>query len=364
MNGNATVLVLGAGVSGLTSALRLRERGLDVTVVAERFAPHVTSVVAGALWEWPPAVCGSHQHEISLRRSKAWCLASYREFSRLAADPSTGVYMRTANFYFQQPIVKSQVHWTKMNELKAHVDEFVHDPALAARNRVNPEFGICDAYAYLAPMIDTDAYLAWLMERVEQAGCRIVQQRVSGSLREQESHLLRQFSAGAIVNCTGLGSAELVDDGVYPLRGALIRVQNDGSSMPAITQAHCVAHDEANPEPQFVFIVPRGRNMLVLGGLAEPREWGLEIGLENYAPLRKMYARCLEFLPELKRARIDASEPVRVGLRPVRRENVRLEREPGTRIVHNYGHGGSGVTLSWGCAAEVAEIVENIVQRR
>ena len=55
------VLVIGAGVSGLTSALCLSRRGFDVTVVADRFAPRVTSVVAGALWEWPPAVCGHHQ---------------------------------------------------------------------------------------------------------------------------------------------------------------------------------------------------------------------------------------------------------------------------------------------------------------
>jgi D-amino-acid oxidase len=54
-------------------------------------------------------------------------------------------------------------------------------------------------------------------------------------------------------------------------------------------------------------------------------------------------------------------EPVRVGLRPVRRQNIRLEREPGTRIVHNYGHGGSGLTLSWGCAAEVVDSVERLL---
>jgi D-amino-acid oxidase len=47
-----------------------------------------------------------------------------------------------------------------------------------------------------------------------------------------------------------------------------------------------------------------------------------------------------------------------VGLRPVS-ETVRLEREevaPGKLVVHNYGHGGAGITLSWGCAREAAAL--------
>jgi D-amino-acid oxidase len=49
----------------------------------------------------------------------------------------------------------------------------------------------------------------------------------------------------------------------------------------------------------------------------------------------------------------------RVGLRPFRRSGVRLERDQlrdGRTVVHNYGHGGAGFTLSWGCAREVLEL--------
>ena len=54
-HGNARVLVIGAGVTGLTTALVLARRGRQVTVLADRFAPDVVSTVAGALWEWPPS---------------------------------------------------------------------------------------------------------------------------------------------------------------------------------------------------------------------------------------------------------------------------------------------------------------------
>src|SRR5580658_1631906 len=97
-NHQGRVLVIGAGVSGLTSALCLRRQGMEVTVAAEKFAPQVTSVVAGALWEWPPAVCGHHRDTISLARSKGWCKHSYGIFADLARDRETGVFMRKVTF--------------------------------------------------------------------------------------------------------------------------------------------------------------------------------------------------------------------------------------------------------------------------
>ena len=75
-----------------------------------------------------------------------------------------------------------------------------------------------------------------------------------------------------------------------------------------------------------------------------------------------MYRRCLEFMPVLAQAEIDPHEPVRAGLRPLRNGNVCLEREDATNVVHNYGHGGSGFSFSWGCAREVTATVMDAVR--
>ena len=88
-----------------------------------------------------------------------------------------------------------------------------------------------------------------------------------------------------------------------PLRGAIIRIKNDGRAMPRLTQAHCIAHDDADADRGFLFIVPRGDDRAVLGGFAEPDEWGLDIGLHNYEPIRAIYRRCVEFLPALRTPR-------------------------------------------------------------
>ena len=355
------VLVIGAGVSGLTSALCLRRKGFEVTVVADQFAPQVTSVVAGALWEWPPAVCGHHHDQVSLERSKVWCQKSYEIFADLAREPATGVFLRPVTFYLQSPINDDVRQRAKVNELKEKVRQFKHDAALIQENGVNAQLGFRDAYSYLAPMIDTDVYMHWLLGEARKVGCRIIEGKITGRLREQEHSLTRQYEVDAIINCTGLGACELTGDLVTPLRGALVRIRNDGKSMPRITQAHCVSYDGSGEGSGFIFIVPRGEDTLVLGGLAEPDQWDLNVSLNNYDPIRRMYERCVEFLPILKGATIDASEPVRVGLRPLRQQNVRLERELGTCIIHNYGHGGSGVTFSWGCSLEVAEQVETLI---
>src|SRR6185437_10329287 len=272
----------------------------------------------------------------SLSRSKEWCMASYRAFADLARDPARGVFMRQSIFYFHQPITPHSRHWSKMEEVRTNVPGFRHGASLIQEQGINPDYGVVDAYAHLAPMIDTDVYLEWLRREADRHNCIWVTRRISAKLIECAAELQSEFKADVIINCTGLGAKELGDGSVYPLRGALVRVLN--TLNPPLENAHCVSASDNSED--MVFIVPRGRGLVVLGGLIEPEEWTTEIGLANYAPIRRMYERCIEFLPRLRSAAIDETEPVRVGLRPARRENVRLEWEQGMPVIHCYGHGG------------------------
>jgi D-amino-acid oxidase len=357
-----SALVVGAGVSGLTTALCLARRGFRVTIVAEQVSPGITSNVAGALWEWPPAVCGRHHDEVLLAPSKAWSLISYERFRQLAKAPDrTGVFLRPANFYFREPVEDNPVELAKMKELADHVLGFVHSAELIEDNGVNPDSGMVDAYTFLAPMVDTDRYLSWLHRQAVVAGCSLLRRRISGDLGSQEQQLRRTFAADLIVNCTGLGAHELTGDtDLSPHRGAVIRVENTGEVMPRIMAAHCVANDPATDRQNMIFVVPRGENLLVLGGLVEPGEWEINVGLD-YAPIRDLLQRNVEFLPMLAAAQLDHADPLRVGLRPFRGHSVRLEHEPGTGIIHNYGHGGAGVSLSWGCAEHVAQLASRLL---
>jgi D-amino-acid oxidase len=104
-------LVVGGGVSGLTTALVLARRGWGVTVTADRFRSGTVPAVAGALREWPPSVCGRHHAEPLLARSAGWAMVSYRRFAQLAASPHIGVSLRPAIFSFRGAVPARPPIW-------------------------------------------------------------------------------------------------------------------------------------------------------------------------------------------------------------------------------------------------------------
>ncbi|KAF8873830.1 nucleotide-binding domain-containing protein [Infundibulicybe gibba] len=373
---SSRVLVVGGGVTGLTTAWALLDAGYAVTVVSEKWASledRITSQIAGALWEWPPAVCGKHTNLISLDNSKRWCMTTYRGLDKLMHTLPAhehGVRMRMANFFFEQSIDKMPGQLEKMNEIAAvhDIQGFKHDPTLVKTHAVNQEAGVVDSYRHLAPVIDTDQYMGWLRSTVVARGGKLITGRINGDLLEQEDRLLGKYGAQAIVNATGLGAYETAaDHSVVPLRGALVRVINDGMRFPIVREALCVSHDDTHgaEAEDIVFIVPRNDRTLILGGLVQPHVHTLDLTIDSPEIIR-MRDRCNKFVPGLENAELDPV-PFVQGLRPFRDTNVRVEQEQrlksdGThsRIIHSYGQGGSGFTLSFGCAADVLELLSEL----
>eukprot|EP00177_Eucheuma_denticulatum_P007266 GFKZ01013234.1.p1 GENE.GFKZ01013234.1~~GFKZ01013234.1.p1 ORF type:complete len:809 (+),score=81.49 GFKZ01013234.1:195-2621(+) len=356
------VLVIGGGVIGITTAIRLRESGFNVSVVAEKYE-NITSNVAGALWEWPPAVCGRHGDPRSLESSKHWCMVSYEKFKELHSlhgQDESGIYLQDVYFYFRYLVEDCTFNLNKMNELKDKVDGFERGLHIIPEE-VDATFvkdHIRDCYKHMAPMVDTDKYMPWIRKKARDMGCVLLQERIDSNVILDEKLLLQRYDADAIVACPGLGAIGILGDSqMYPLRGALVRVKQPDR---VITAAHCISHEDgSNSEQDIVFIVPRGENTIVLGGLAQPNRW--DYGLTLHEPIiSQMYQGCLGLLPALRQMDLDPAEHVRTGLRPFTERNVLLDRVPGTNVVVNYGHGGAGVTLSWGCAEHAVKLVKSI----
>ena len=381
---SSTVLIVGGGVTGLINAWVLLDRGYHVTVVSKEWASfteqqRLTSQIAGALWEFPPAVCGQHTDVLSLQKSKLWCMVAYNIWAAIASNPSlaalAGVQMRASNFFFPCPIKELPAQHHKMEEIAAAgVRGFSRSAESIHKHGIDPRYGAVDAYEHLAPVIDTDRCMEWLMLLVQSKGAKFHTETITSDLFSQEQELLNRFSADVILNCTGLSALSLAGDKTcYPLRGALIRVINDGKDFPKVESSLAITADAAQ-DNEIVFIVPRNDNILLIGGVAQPGRWDLDLTLDS-PEIKRMRTRAEAFLPSLKHARVDPEYPIAQGLRPAREKNIRVERELRTRtmdlhgepteepsrIIHDYGHGGSGWSLSFGCAADVANLVEDVL---
>ncbi|MEU6178750.1 FAD-dependent oxidoreductase [Streptomyces coeruleorubidus] len=306
------IVVVGGGVVGLTTAVVLAERGRRVRVWSRDPVEATTSAVAGALW-WPYRI-----EPIALAR--VWALRSLDVYEELAArSGASGVRL-----------VEGVLGETRLDE----VDGWLADRMPELRAATAGEYAGSGIRARL-PLIDMPAHLPWLRERLVAAGGVVEARTVSG---------LAEADAPVVINCTGLAARELVPDpSVRPVRGQLVVVENPG------IDTWLVSTDAAG-EYAYMFPQPAG---LVLGGTAEEDAWS---PAPDPATAEAIIRRCAALRPEIAGARVLEH---RVGLRPTR-PAVRLERDAlpdGRLLIHNYGHGGAGVTVAWGCAEEAARLV-------
>jgi len=291
------VTVLGGGIIGMTAAIRLQQRGARGTVVCDADTLATVSAVAAAVW-YPT-------HTEQDPRVQRWVERSYAEFLHQAEAGVPGVLLRRTRM-----LVRAQLPWwaPPSAEMSAHE--------------------LC----FTAPLTEMDLYLPWLRDRIVASGGRFARGHV-----DDPAELLDR--SPVVVNATGLSAA---DPDLFPVRGQLVLVTNPGLEESV--------RDEDNPAG-IAYVHPR-RHDTVLGGTFEQGRADVEPDPRQRAAI---IDRCTALVPQLRGTRVLGD---RVGLRPARRGGPRVEAvdSPQGRIVHAYGHGGAGMTMSWGCADEVADL--------
>ena len=289
------ITILGAGVSGLTTGVVLAEEGHEVTILAADVT-NTTSHAAAAIW-LPYHIASDH--------IDAWALATRDVLTGLANDPETGVSL-------------------------IDFDVFDEPRPRCIEDECRPLEG--GGYRVRVPLTDTTRYLPYLRARCERAGGRV-------EVREVVRDEIAGLPGELIVNCTGFGARQLFgDEELQPGYGIAVVV-----ARPDIDLALVTARD---PE-SLMYVIPRTSDCL-LGGYDRPV-------VPEVSEVAAIIARCRAAVPELSGEVL----AVKRGIRPVR-PAVRLELATvdGRTIVHNYGHGGAGFTVSWGCAEEVGRMVK------
>ncbi len=188
-------------------------------------------------------------------------------------------------------------------------------------------------YEIDVPIADMSVYLPYLMSRLRDLDVSVAHAEIATF-----EDLRTRYPADVYVNCTGLGARDLTGDTeLTGVKGQIIRV--NGATVPTYIA------DDHSPSG-MTYVLPR-RDDIILGGTEEQ---GVEDSTVDHAVADAILERCLAIEPRLAGATV--LEHL-AGARPYR-SSVRLDAEGD--VVHNYGHGGSGVSLSWGCADDVVEL--------
>ncbi|KAA9085469.1 FAD-dependent oxidoreductase [Microbacterium radiodurans] len=312
----APVTVVGAGVIGLSVAHELASAGHHVRVIADVDTPDTVSAVAAALWFPFHAALAAEVPDL--------LAPSFQRFAALAEDPGTGVRM-------SEGVVLERTDTP--DRAWAHG---LPDVREATRSQLRG--GASSGLVATLPMIEIPQYLPWLRTQTARLGVEFERRRIQA---------LDELT-GPVVIAAGLRGSDLLDDeeSTSPVRGQIVRVAN-----PGLTRW---VTDDGNPDG-LTYVFPRISDVVV-GGIAVESD---DVGIDAQTQADILRRACA-LVPEL------AGQPVlgaAAGLRPAR-PTVRIEAVPRHRlagradpVIAAYGHGGAGVTLSWGTAAYVRDLL-------
>jgi D-amino-acid oxidase len=333
------VAIIGAGVSCLTCGVVFAERGYHTSIFAEETGQQTTSGAAAAVW-FP-------YHVEPAERVIPLALETYQALLDLAHFSESGVsiiellqFLRAGEIQIPgwaiplgASVIPSEVENGASGEAATWTGRPKAERTRAERIKSLESFK--RGFSLPVPLMDTTIYLDYLAARFLEADGEI-----NANIRFEKLEDV-DASFELVINCAGIGARELVQDAdLEPHRGQV-------AIMPRIEGLSCAIVCDDEP---LMYAIPR-TNDCVFGGTNEVSD---NLAADP-ATTVQIVAECCHVL-NIDEPRVIAE---RVGLRPFRRSGVRLERDQlrdGRTVIHNYGHGGAGFTLSWGCAREVLDL--------
>ncbi|KAH8297897.1 hypothetical protein KR018_000395 [Drosophila ironensis] len=329
------IAVIGAGVNGVASAIKILEHYLKkerssvrVTILSEEFTPNTTGDGSAGLWG--PYLLGSTPQSKVHKWSKS--MHNFLETIWLSEDAGEAgvcllpcIRLNTSTVKFVEDFWRDIVYGA----------EDLTEDQLAAYNK-GRRVKFTSGLSFVTYTSEPAKLLPYLMKRFSRNGGIFLKKRITG-LEDFIAH----SDYDVIVNCTGLGSRQLLDDKqMYPVRGQVSRIKANWMYSAVLDES-----DDGN------YIIPNTESV-VLGGTHQEGDYNLAVCSSDK---QLIVDGCRHFVPGLEHTECLYDW---VGLRPGRNE-LRLEAEHRGRklIIHNYGHGGSGVTLCWGCADDVLDLL-------
>jgi len=330
------VVVVGAGVVGLSTAIRIQEHGgYRVTVIAETIPGDPKSIRYTSPW--------AGAHHISVAFGDPWLNQLEKETFDIMWEMSKpgseteGLFLRIdqKDYYEVEPDQDIPVKW--MPNFQLLRTDLLENTVLMT--------------SFTAIGIDTPVYLPYLLCRFLARGGNLIRTSLQHISQVLEG-AFTPFKPDALAVCVGIGARFLggvEDKDVYPIRGQTVLIR-----APWITFGRTI-----NGKDERTYIIPRRSGDVILGGTRDVDDWYPKPRSETRIDILK---RAIALAPELappgtKNPTYEDLIPLIIedgcGLRPGRKGGIRLERETvdGVPVIHNYGHAGYGYQSSWGSAS-------------
>ncbi|TEA18897.1 D-amino-acid oxidase [Colletotrichum sidae] len=340
------IVVVGAGVIGLSTAVRLQQNGHEVFIVARDFPSPFEAIDAKALINYTSQWGGAHNRWVLPanqieERDHGMALKTYKHMESLVkSNPEAGITFMPGIEYFEDP---PEVYKT-LTEEKAKKLGLVGFRFLEPSDF--PDDKVTWGCEYTTWCVNPMVYCSYLLRKFSLNGGKVYRREVSDP--REVFAITGLSSARTAINCSGFGFG---DKNSFITRGQTCAVAN--YSPATVTRQ--------NADGTWTFCVPRNFDGgTIVGGTKEPDNWNAEPSVEVREKLLKDFAATYPpILGDSGEFRVLKDV---VGRRPTRRGGLRLEREDageGRTIIHAYGLGGRGFELSWGVAEGVVELLED-----
>jgi len=318
--------VLGAGIAGLTTALVFQRAGYSVSLISASSSIEETCTFHSGAW-W----IDSFENEANFKRRAS------ATFEMLADEARQG---QTQAIFFR----KGRVYYPTVKTTKPWFAELLPSFRFLEESELPSELGARSGIEIETLFIHPERWAACLRLTLQEHGASFSVRHVV-----HIDELLAEYDL--VINCSGLGARSLggvEDRAVFPVRGQTMLVQ-----LPNASSAQEFASVRESGHPWS--ILPRGDGLYLLNGTYDSGNYSKQ---PSESVAREIWAKCVLLMPTWFQAATFVSH--QVGLRPARTGGVRLELEqprPGKLLLHNYGHGGDGVVLSYGCAVEALQLL-------
>ncbi|KAJ5609948.1 hypothetical protein N7510_006667 [Penicillium lagena] len=358
------IVVLGAGVSGLTTAYLLSKDPSNKITVLAKHMPGDYDIEYASPWAGanyiPYGILTGKEGSVH----QQWEIATLAPLKELAEKhPEAGVHFLGTIIYNRTNDQHSAIGqlFSELVQPNPWYKDVVPDFKALPKDKLDQ--GINNAQTFTSVCINSPVYLSWLVGQCAKAGTVFKRATLKNITDAASEHHLGQ-KADVVINCTGLSSKFLngvLDDKLYPARGQVVVVRNDPGLMSSVSGT-----DDGDDEALYFMTRALGGGT-VLGGSYQKHNWDALPGL-NLA--NRIMKRAIVSAPQLvqKGQGIEGLDIIRhgVGLRPLREGGPGVEKDNvgGVNIAHNYSHGGFGYQASFGCAEAAVSLVKEVLRQK